>query len=620
MAQKKSIVETKEAKLLKSLGAADITQEGGKVSLTIDTAKLSSGKRRSLAGGLSRATAAGTLYSNPMDSQFFDPTSRESDGLTTHEKIKMAMQHFDKDPLVGKIIEMMKVFANDGFKNEHKNKKIKQFYDNWCYEVDMDLVLSWAFLEYFRSGNVVTIRELAPFTENTFDFPAPQYSVEGAILSNADAAKKNLYSKKSIPIAYMVLNPLTVFVDKLNGYQDELYFSSRDSKVKLKDDIDVNSLLISKLPAKLRERIGKTGKIPLNEKNVSRILRMRQPYESYGKVLCERAFNALHEKNKLRQMDMSMVNSVINQIIKVTVGNDDYPATPHQLKQLAQAFQNVGKSQMIFWNHTLNIEVIRPDTKVLNMDKYERVNEDIRNAFGISEVIMGGGTSKTNFATAYLTLKVFITNLMDARKDVLRWLRSEYEDIAEAMGFDSIPEPSFNNLSLTDEVAEKQLIMQMVDRGIISYQSAQSRLGYDPEIEVARRKEELPLMQEGILGFAGSPYQQTAEKEIIDTDEESDENVKKEDKQTVDDRTKKESQQNRAHTKTKGDPRGVPNKGAQGRPKTPRGKSIPKRAVSPKGSASEIGDEDQITVFDEIERQKEQTEIVLKVAGAALNK
>ncbi len=604
MAKDKEIGIPKE---LKAFGVQGAVQRGNQIELMIDPKNLSKDKRMKLGSGLTRAAAA-SLSNDP-----YLPLSYEGpytvDNMPVHEKIKLAMRIFRSDPLVGRIIEMMKVLSNDGFKNEHSNPKIKKFYDNWCQSVNLELIFDWIFLEYYRSGNVTTWRELVPFKKSAFRFAAPPYSVDGS-LSAAMAAKKNMFTKQMIPGAYTVLNPLTVHVDKLNGYNDLLYFDTKDTTVDPTSMADVNKLLLTKVPQDMARKFGRASGIPLNQKNVRRILRMRQPYEAYGSVMMERAFAAVHEKNKLRQMDMSMVNSVINQIIKVTIGNDEFPATPRQLKNLAEAFRNVGKSQVIFWNHTLEIEVIRPDTKVLNAEKYQRVDEDIRNAFGIAEVLLGGGGSKTNFATSYLSLKAFLTNLQQGRKDVLRWLRDEYEDIAEAMGFDSIPEVSFNELSLTDEIAESQIVMQLVDRGIISYTSAQSLLGFDPRIELERRTEEKPSRDAGLLGPVAPPFQEM---------DETAKRVAKEDKKKPDSRDQKVSQLNRSKNLAK-DPSknitipGPPNKGAYGRPQTPNGKKMPGRTKSPKikGQSSE----EQISFIEEVKLDPAgEAQLVLSIAS-----
>lgn len=588
--------DTSTNKIFKSMGAISVRKEGNKAELLFDAAKMPKNVRDAIAPGFAASSAStSNISNNPFDATFFmQPYNYLK--AAPHEKIRMAMQYFKVDPLVGKIIELMATFSKEGFKNECEDPKIKEWFDNWCDFVDIELMFKWIFLEYYRSGNVTTMRTLAPYNEDKFKLCAPEYAYGSNKEINlsklqeltkeiykANGAAKKTYSKKSIPVGYTVLNPLTVHVSNINGYKDDLFIRENE-EVEVFENIGIYKLMLQELPKDLGEVAKKAGVIPLSDKNVRRILRMRQPYEPYGEVMMERAFNAIFEKNKLRQLDMSMVNSAINQIIKVTVGNDQYPATKRSMENVAKAFAGAGKGQAIFWNHTLEIEVIKPDTQVLNVQKYERVNEDIRNAFGISEILTGGGNSKTNFATAYLSLKAFITNLTEGRNDVVRWIVQEYKDIAQAMDFKTYPTPSFNPLSLTDEIAEKQLIMQALDRGIISYESAQSRLGYDPRIERDRREKEIPDVEAGVLGMIGSPYQQA----VVDTPKETKKEVSKSDKKKIDTTDEKVNQKNREKNKS-GSPQGVPNKGADGRPNTPKGNYPKNRKVAKiKGQAEKI--------------------------------
>ena len=593
MANKKSdLTGMKDSKLMKSIGVTEMKQNGGRVELMIDPSKLSPERRRNLGAGLAALSkaSAGSMGSNP-----FAPNLSNHDSYATkmniHQKMQLANAWYDKDPLVGKTIELMKTLACEDFKNECSDPKIKKFYDEWYDRVDMDMVLGWIFLEYFRTGNVPIMRELVPYNKKEFGFPeTPPYSTGGGELDSAEAAKKNDYSKKMIPGAYTVINPLFVVVDTINPYGDSLSMNlDRNQKFELTDPNEVHSIMVRRMPSDLKERAVKESRVPLSQDKVKRILRMRQPYEPYGKIIMERAFDALYLKAKMREMDLAMINSVISQVVKVTIGNDAYPATQAQLKKLAEAWQNVGKSQMIFWNHTLEVEIITPKQDILNQSKYSTVDNDIRDAFGLSAILTNNGASAqhANFATSYLSLKVFIANLKEARKDVLRWMRGEYEDIAKAMGFKEYPNPMFGQLTLTDETSEKQIIMQLVDRGIISYETAQSRLGYDSQVEIDRRTREKPLRDNGVLGIVGNPFQQPGGGGGAGT---KDKPVKTQTKQGQDPKEPRAGESPNGLGKSPGPPKS----GMEGRPQTPKG-NYPKtrKTAKMKGQAELFDGEEE---------------------------
>lgn len=572
--------------MLKGTGAiVDAKQNGASVDLYLDPSKFGGQAKKTIAAigemkSLDRAMAGQQQFSAPVLPTFYEGAGKSAN-MPVHEKIKLAMMYFHADPMVGKIIEIMKVFASDGFKNQCDDPKIKEWYDEWCDKVDIELVLDWIFLEYFRTGNVITYREYVPYT--------PKLLKATAALDAADAARKKDWSKAQIPMAYTVINPLYVKVveGENNGWKDKLYGDDNIIQDGFAKD-DLSNIHIGQPMSDQLRSIIKSNRtnVALSDKQYQRILRMRQPYESYGCVIMERAFNALYEKNKMRQNDLDSMNSSITQLIKVTVGDKDYPATQRQVRAVSNAFQNVGKSQMIFWNHTLQVEAIQTHAGMTDDKKYERVDQDIRNAFGMSEILLGGGGQKVNFASSYLSLKAFITNLIDARRSVKRWLEGQYREIADVAGFKEIPDVVFSPLTLTDEIAEKQIIMQLVDRGIISYETAQSELGFDPDVEQARRTKQMPLIEAGIYGPIGSPYTQANADGIANGQD-----TQKQDKQNPQTMDQNTQQNNKANNKASDPSKPIPAKTDPtvskngGRPsgKGP-GKKMPNRKSSSKAS------------------------------------
>ncbi len=60
-------------------------------------------------------------------------------------------------------------------------------------------------------------------------------------------------------------------------------------------------------------------------------------------------------------------------------------------------------------------------------------------------------------------------------------------------------------MALGDEIREKQTLAILIEHGILSRRSAQEMLGYDPETELERIKEESKLIEQGVFpGKQGS--------------------------------------------------------------------------------------------------------------------
>jgi hypothetical protein len=97
-----------------------------------------------------------------------------------------------------------------------------------------------------------------------------------------------------------------------------------------------------------------------------------------------------------------------------------------------------------------------------------------------------------------------------ARQQVSQWIYNEYRQIAEAAGFDRIPKVRWDNSILRDIILYMSTIAQLVDRRMISYNTALEELNFNYPNELANMEEELPLVLDGIFGILGSPFQKSA--------------------------------------------------------------------------------------------------------------
>ena len=219
-------------------------------------------------------------------------------------------------------------------------------------------------------------------------------------------------------------------------------------------------------------------------------------------------------KEALREADYSTVDGITHEILKVTIGNDEHPVTDKtQLEAVAELFNTPEKAFQVYWNHTLQIErIVAENTdQIFGKGKFEQVNADISGSFGMLRPILDGIIEgQTNSEAIKVAIKALIAKLNYARRQVAGWLEDEYKPIAEIYKFEQIPAVRFNDMALKDELQLMNLLMQMVDRRIVSYKSVQEKLNFKPEYELEQMKIEKPLVIDGTLGIKGSPYQQNA--------------------------------------------------------------------------------------------------------------
>jgi hypothetical protein len=432
------------------------------------------------------------------------------------ESFKRAIKYYYTDPLVGSSINILANLAKKGFENDIDDPKIKQFYDAWAFDVGFDELLDWIFLDFFKVGHVTTYKVLAKY-EPRVSYLSPVPGQKSKTVKKESAAKKGIWSKGHMPVAYTVLNPELV---SING---NLLFNKtsvvltpptelRDLLKKPKSELtEDEKSLIKALPTDLKSAAEKGGEFTLNPQLVNQITYRKQPYERYARPKMLRVFDTIEYKNALRQADLSTLDGITNYILKVTIGNDEYPVVNQQeLEAVGSLFNTPSKAVDIIWNHTLQIEkIVSPEIdKILGKGKYEQVNQDMTTGLSITRAIIDG-SGNINAAEVDLLVKGLMEEINYARRQVTRWIYKEYQLIAEAMKFDRFPKIRFDNGILMDTILHMNTLAGMVDRRMLSYRTALESLNFDYPNELKNMEEEVPLVEAGLFGILGSPWQQS---------------------------------------------------------------------------------------------------------------
>ena len=432
---------------------------------------------------------------------------------------KRATQYYYTEPLVGSSVNLLANLALKGFENDIDDANIKNFYDAWTFDVNFLELLEWIFLDFFKVGHVTTYKVLAKYEPRvSYISPLPGKKItKKAENSKETAAKKNIWSKGHLPVSYTVLNPLLVNItgnllfDKVSTTislpqeLNELLKKSQSDMTQEERD------LIKALPSDLKAAVVKGGEYTLDSRLIGHITYRKQPYERYAKPRSSRIFDSIEYKNALRMADLSTLDGISNYILKVTIGNDEYPVTSQEeLEAVAQLFNTPSKSFDVVWNHTLEIEkIVSPEIdKILGKGKYEQVNDDITTGLSVSRAFIDGGGG-INAAVVDLVIKGLSEEINYARRQVERWVYNEYRQIAEAMGFERFPKIRWDEGILLDTILYMNTLAQFVDRRMLSYKTSLEALGFDYNNELKNMQDEFDIVQEGVFGLHGSPWQQS---------------------------------------------------------------------------------------------------------------
>lgn len=347
-----------------------------------------------------------------------------------------AMRYYYVDPTIGSATNLLANLARKGFENDIDDPDIKQFYDVWTFDVEFDQLLEWIFLDFFKIGHVTTYKYLAKYEPRiSYLSPVPGKNIktDKKAASMEYAAKKKIWSKGHLPVAYTVLNPTLV---NING---NLLFNNVSVSMTLPPELkevmgkptseqtEEEKLLIKSLPSDLKKAAEEGGEFQLDSRLVGQITYRKQPYERYGRSRITRVFDTIEYKNSLRQADLSTLDGITNYILKITIGNDEYPVTGQaELEAVAALFNTPSKSFDVVWNHTLNIEkIVSPEIEnILGKGKYEQVNDDLTTGLAISRALLDG-KGGMNAAEVELLTKGLMEEINYARRQVTRWIYRE---------------------------------------------------------------------------------------------------------------------------------------------------------------------------------------------------
>jgi hypothetical protein len=144
--------------------------------------------------------------------------------------------------------------------------------------------------------------------------------------------------------------------------------------------------------------------------------------------------------------------------------------------------------------------------KILGKGKYEQVDDDLTTGLSMSRALIDGGGG-LNAAEVDLLTKGLTEEINYARHQVTRWIYREYQQIAEAMGFERFPKIRWDDGVLLDTILYLNSLAQCVDRRMLSYRTSLEALGFDYSTELHNMQEEFPLVEAGTFGLVGSPWQ-----------------------------------------------------------------------------------------------------------------
>jgi len=401
--------------------------------------------------------------------------------------------------LVKNVIDLMGDFAAQGITVSHPNKRIERFYRNWFKKVNGKDRSERFLNNLYRIGNVVMTRRTAKLTNRSIK---DMYKANAADFTDRDIRKEiTSLGAKEIPWKYTFIDPMYIeiaagplasFVGGKKAYGLKLPAHLR--KIINSPKNDAEKFMVSKLPPEVIEAAKTKKPYFLDPDKVIVSHYKKDDWQTWAFPMMYSIMDDITVLEKLKLADMAALDGAISNTRIFKLGNLDHKIAPTKAaaSKLASILQNnVGGGTMdIVWGP--DIELIESNTNVhqfLGEAKYTPHLNNVYAGLGIPPTLTGtyGAAGTTN---NFISLKTLTQRLQYGRDVLRRFWQEELDMIQKVMGFRYSAKIEFDNMDLSNEEAEKALIIQLADRNIVSNEFVQKRFGADPELENVRVERE----------------------------------------------------------------------------------------------------------------------------------
>jgi hypothetical protein len=462
--------------------------------------------------GIQKAEAAGRRYS--LDYSNLDTNTSGRPGFTRTDYdffrpdeaiprrsmqliLRKAEDIYKRNGLVKNVIDLMGDFACQGIKLVHKNKKYERFYRRWFEKVGGKERSERFLNNLYKSGNIVINRQTGKLPLKSV---SDMYKVRASADFDITDANGPEVGKREIPWRYTFIDPVLVEVagGSLSSFiQDKRYqiiLPASIRKIINSPKSEEERQLVANLPAAIIEAAKQKKAYPLDPAKTEVFHYKKDDWEAWAYPMIHAIMDDITLIDKLKLADMAALDGAISNIRIFKLGSLEHKIAPtkNSTAKLAQILgNNVGGGTMdLIWGP--DIELIESKTSVhqfLGEGKYIPHLNSIYAGLGIPPTLTGtfGAAGTTN---NFISLKTLTQRLEYGRAILTRFWKHEIELVQKAMGFPYPADIEFDRMDLSNEESEKALLIQLVDRNLISDELLQTKFGMNPDMEKARLNRE----------------------------------------------------------------------------------------------------------------------------------
>jgi hypothetical protein len=452
---------------------------------------------------------------NQLDYYAFRPN--EQVPSQQRRAIKMCLDAYDKVGIIRNVIDLMGDFGSQGINIVHPNKSVEKFYQQWFKSVNGPERSERFLNNLYKAGNVIAYRSFAKITPELTKY---MKSLASDIKVEIPNMKEN-----TIPWRYNFFNPLTVEMKQgnLSLFLGQFNYSlSAGSFFDKFLDGDIPSDVMDTLPPNVKQAIKNKDKhIPLDNDRLCVFHYKKDDWLQWANPMIYAILDDIIMLEKMRLADMSALDGAISNIRLWTLGSLEHKILPNKaaINKLRDILaSNVGGGTMeLVWGPELTFKESNSEVyKFLGSEKYTAVLNSIYAGLGVPPTLTGMATNGGGFTNNFISLKTLVERLQYGRDLLTKFWEKEIELVRQAMGFRYKAYIQYDNMSLSDEATEKNLLIQLADRDLISQETLLERFKEIPQIEKIRIQREVAERNEGATPKKAGPYHDPQQKEALE--------------------------------------------------------------------------------------------------------
>jgi len=457
MSKKSKKMEVSNASEIMPLMVEGSSQKNG----TFSEARASTAIRRNIAADIERTNRFINIDQGLIPFRF-SPNIQNLSTLDVRDAIVLCQKAYYNVGIFRNTIDLMTEFSASPIYLTGGSQKSREFFTAYFKKINLASFQDQFFREYYRSGNVFTYRF---DTELSLEDTLKIVQVFGSRIK----AAKNI----KIPARYTILNPADIYVGGSVNYNFNIYYKllsdyelQRLRDPKTDEDIEVFDSLPEATKKQIKNKNNRYILVPLDSTKLAAVFYKKQDYEPLSIPMGFPVLDDINWKLEMKKMDMAVTRTTQQAILLVTMGAEPEKGGVNQrnLEAMQSLFANQSVGRVLIADYTTKAQFVIPDIgNLIGPEKYEVVDRDIQ--IGLNNILIGS----EKFANQSIKVQVFIERLKQGREVFINeFLVPEIRRISKDLGFKNFPQPSFEDISLKDDVQYSRIYNRLIELGILT--------------------------------------------------------------------------------------------------------------------------------------------------------